>query len=451
MKKIFALILALCMVLALAACGESASPAASDSSAAAPAAASEEAAAPEEAASKTFQFEGKFEEQGEYASMLNNAFLLTLNPDGTAVCDKYAFSNYDASDAATNPTYTQSYLSGTWKEAEKDGVPCLQIKLAYVDAAGNESNNTTSYAYDVAGEYSFDMTYPVTPGQSYTRTATMTGKEGSLYDDDNAFIQAYKVEFAAPESIGQFVDEEHGATAYLQQDGTMLLYAGYDKFADGKWSIDEEGVKASVAGSSVEVANEEGAASFSVDRTMGDTTVTYNFVCADVSALGTPEVAEDAPYTVAMDMGGNETTAELTLGDDGVGNLKVFMDIPVTYTKLGDAVLLEAEGELEGYAASIWENISHAYLLNEDRSMLPIVNAWDADSLVLIALDETNMKVQFPEYSMERDGFTYTLSEDGTQLTVTAPDEETMGAFSQVWAGAGAENWTIDGSTAAKA
>ena len=445
MKKILALVLALCMVLALAACGDSTPAPAAET--AAPAA----EGSTEEASGKTFQFEGKFEEQGEYASMLNNAFLLTLAADGTAVCDKYAFSNYDASDAATNPTYTQSYLSGTWKEVEKDGVPCLQIKLAYVDAAGNESNGSTSYAYDVAGEYSFDMTYPVTPGQSYTRTATMTGKEGSLYADANAFIQAYKVEFTAPESIGQFVDEEHGATAYLQQDGTLLLYAGYDKFADGKWSVDEEGVKISVAGSSVEVANEGSTAAFSVDRTMGDVSVTYNFVCSDVTALGTPEIAEDAPYTVAMDMGGNATTAELRLGDDGIGTLKVFMDIPVTYTRLGDAVILEADGELEGYAASIWENISHAFLLNEDRSMLAIVNAWDADGLVLIALDETNMKVQFPAYGMERDGFTYTLSEDGTQLTVTAPDEETLGAFSQVWAGAGAENWTIDGNTAAKA
>jgi predicted small lipoprotein YifL len=445
MKKILALVLALCMILALAACGDSTPAPAAET--AAPAA----EGSTEEASGKTFQFEGKFEEQGEYASMLNNAFLLTLAADGTAVCDKYAFSNYDASDAATNPTYTQSYLSGTWKEVEKDGVPCLQIKLAYVDAAGNESNASTSYAYDVAGEYSFDMTYPVTPGQSYTRTATMTGKEGSLYADANAFIQAYKVEFTAPESIGQFVDEEHGATAYLQQDGTLLLYAGYDKFADGKWSVDEEGVKISVAGSSVEVANEGSTAAFSVDRTMGDVSVTYNFVCSDVTALGTPEIAEDAPYTLAMDMGGNATTAELRLGDDGIGTLKVFMDIPVTYTRLGDAVILEADGELEGYAASIWENISHAFLLNEDRSMLAIVNAWDADGLVLIALDETNMKVQFPAYSMERDGFTYTLSEDGTQLTVTAPDEETLGAFGQVWAGAGAENWTIDGNTAAKA
>ena len=445
MKKILALILALCMVLALAACGDSNSstPTAEDKTPAA------EENAP--AASKTFQFEGKFEEQGEYASMLNNAFLLTLGEDGKAVCDKYAFSNYDASDAATNPTYTQSYLSGTWKEVEKDGVPCLQIKLAYVDAAGNESNASTSYAYDVAGEYSFDMTYPVTPGQSYTRTATMTGKEGTLYADANAFIQAYKVEFTAPESVAQFVDEEHGATAYLQEDGTLLLYAGYDKFADGKWTVDEEGVKISVAGSSVEVANEENTASFSIDRTMGEHTMTYNLVCADTSVLAAPEVEEDAPYTVAVDMGGNATTAELTLGDDGIGNLHVFMDIPVTYTKLGSAVVLEASGELEGYAASIWENISHVYLLNEDHSMLAVVNAWEADSLVLIALDETNMKVQFPSYNMERDGFTYSLSEDGTQLTVTAPDEETLGAFSQIWAGAGAENWTIEGNTAAKA
>ena len=184
MKKTLSLILAVLMALAmLTACGDAGTPAASNTPA--PAA---EAPAAENA--KTFQFEGKFEEQGEYASMLNNAFLLTLAADGTAVCDKYAFANYDASDADSNPTYTQSYLSGTWKEVEKDGVPCLQIKLAYIDASGNESNGTTSYAYDVAGEYSFEMTYPVTPGQSYTRNATMTGKEGTLYADDNAFIDS---------------------------------------------------------------------------------------------------------------------------------------------------------------------------------------------------------------------------------------------------------------------
>lgn len=59
------------------------------------------------------------------------------------------------------------------------------------------------------------------------------------------------------------------------------------------------------------------------------------------------------------------------------------------------------------------------------------------------------MKVKYPAYGMERDGFTYVL--DGDTLTVTAPSEDVMGAFAQIWAGVGAEKWTISGNTATKA
>ena len=72
-----------------------------------------------------------------------------------------------------------------------------------------------------------------------------------------------------------------------------------------------------------------------------------------------------------------------------------------------------------------------------------------AGDLELVLLDETNMKVKYPEYGMERDGFTYVL--DGNTLTVTAPGEDVLGAFGDIWAAAGAENWTIDGNTATKA
>lgn len=75
--------------------------------------------------------------------------------------------------------------------------------------------------------------------------------------------------------------------------------------------------------------------------------------------------------------------------------------------------------------------------------------AYQAGDLVLIALDDTQMKVQFPSYGMERDGFTYTVSEDGASMTITAPGEDVLGAFGQIWAGVGAENWTIEGNTAA--
>lgn len=448
MKKILSLMLVMLMLVGmLAACGEG-STTPTDKPVNNP---TNEPTAEPTTAPKSFQFYGKFEESGSYASMLNAAFLLNLNADGTAVVDKYAFANYDASDAATNSSYTQSYLSGTWKEVEKDGVPCLQIKLAYVDENGNESNNQTCYAYDVAGVYTFDMVFPVVPGQAYTRTATMEGKEEKTYNDANSFIQAYAISFVAPEHIGTFVDTEKNGTVYLQEDGTALLYAGYDKFADGKWTKTGDAVTISVGGEAMEVTMDGNKASFAYSRSLdGNYTTDYTFICEDISVLPGTEVSADAPYTVSVDLGGNATTAELTLNDDGTANLKVFTDIACTYEKIGSAVVLTPAGELEGYAASIWGVVKHAYILNEDHSMTGIVNAYNAGQLALLLLDETNMKVEFPAYGMSREGFTYVLGEDGT-LTITAPDEETLGAFAQIWAGVGGENWTVDGNTAAKA
>ena len=440
MRKILALVLSVLMLASvLAACGggESKDPTPSTS-------------APTQ--TKSYQFYGKFEESGEFASMLNAAFLLELNEDGTAVCDKYSFGMYDDSDSASNPSYTNSYLSGTWKAVQKDGVDCLQIKLAYVDSNGTEANGQTCYAYDVAGVYTFDMTFPVVPGQAYTRTATMEGKEEQTYTDDNAFIQAYKIVFEAPENIGTFEDSEHNGTAYLQADGTLLLYAGYDKFADGKWSKTDEGVTVSVGGEAVEVTVDGNKASFSVSRSLdGANSTDYTFVCEDVSTLAAPEVTEATPYTTSINMGGNETTVELVLNDDGTAAFKVFTDFECTYEKIGSAVVLTPVGELDGYGAQIWPNVKHAYILNEDHSMTGIENAYAAGDLALLALDETNMLVQFPSYSMERDGFTYVVNEDGTELTVTAPGEDVLGAFAQIWAGVGAEKWTLDGNTATKA
>ena len=438
MKKILALLLAAMMLVGmLAACGGGGTP-------------TEPPTEPTDPP-KSYQFYGKFEESGGYSAFLNAAFLLNLNADGTAVVDKYAFGSYDAAPAAENSSYNPSYLSGTWKEVEKDGVSCLQIKLAYINADGTEANAQTCYAYDVAGVYSFDMTFPVVPGQSYTRVATMEGKEGKTYANADAFIQAYAITFTAPEHVGTFVDADRNGTAYLQEDGTLLLYSGYDQFADGKWTKTGDVVTISVGGEAVEVTMEGNKASFTYSRSLDGTyTADYVFVCDDISVLPGAEVSENAPYTVSVDLGGNATTAELTLNDDGTANLKVFTDIPCTYEKIGSAVVLKPVGELEGYAATIWGVVKHAYILNEDHSMTGIVNAFNAGQLALLCLDETNMKVEFPAYGMSRDGFTYVLGEDGT-LTVTAPDSETLGAFAQIWGGVGGENWTVDGNTATKA
>ena len=375
LKKLLALGLSLVMVLALAACGD-------DAANATPTPGGSNTDAP--TSTKSFQFYGKFDEgDGANASMLNAAFLLNLNEDGTAVADRYMFSNYDASDAATNPTYTASYMSGTWKEAERDGVPCLQIKLAYVDEAGNESNSQTAYAYDVAGVYSFDLTFPVVPGMSYTRTVTMEGSEEKTYADANAFIQAYKAEFVPPENVAALEDAENGGTAYLQPDGTLLVYAGYNNVAQGTWTVDGGALAVTIGEAAVDVTMDGSKATFSYDYSVAEGySTTYTFTCDDVTALPAPT-------------GGAETPAE------------------------------GGEAEAEGIAS------------------------YEAGGLVLVLLDDTNMKVKFPEYDMERDGFTYVL--DGNTLTVTAPGEDVLGAFGQIWSAMGAETWTIDGSTATKA
>ena len=375
LKKLLALGLSLVMVLALAACGD-------DAADATPTPGGSNTDAP--TSTKSFQFYGKFDEgDGANASMLNAAFLLNLNEDGTAVADRYMFSNYDASDAATNPTYTASYMSGTWKEAERDGVPCLQIKLAYVDEAGNESNSQTAYAYDVAGVYSFDLTFPVVPGMSYTRTVTMEGSEEKTYADANAFIQAYKAEFVPPENVAALEDAENGGTAYLQPDGTLLVYAGYNNVAQGTWTVDGGALAVTIGEAAVDVTMDGSKATFSYDYSVAEGySTTYTFTCDDVTALPAPT-------------GGAETPAE------------------------------GGETEAEGIAS------------------------YEAGGLVLVLLDDTNMKVKFPEYDMERDGFTYVL--DGNTLTVTAPGEDVLGAFGQIWSAMGAETWTIDGNTATKA
>ena len=217
MKKIIALILAAVMVFALVACSGSA-PAASDNKPAAntgsePAKTETKDETPA-ADAKSYQLVGKYEESGDFAATINGAFLCNLNADGTAVIDRYKFSNYNAAPAAENPTYEANFMTGTWKAVEKDGIASLQIKVACVDKAGNESNAGTFYANEIAGEWSFDLNFPIVVGAGYTRTATLSGGETKTYADADAFIAAFKQEFNAPEHVGEFVSED-GALCQL--------------------------------------------------------------------------------------------------------------------------------------------------------------------------------------------------------------------------------------------
>ena len=463
MKKFLAIVLAAMMALALVACGGSSAPAASDSKPAANTAsepakteAKDEAPAAE---AKSYQLEGVYAETGDYAATINGAFLCNLNADGTAVIDRYKYANYNTAPAAENPTYEANFMTGTWKAVEKDGIESLQIKVACVDAAGNESNAGTFYANEVAGEWSFDLNFPIVVGAGYTRTVTLTGGETQKYADADSFLQAYKQEFVAPEHVGEFVAED-GAVAYLFEDGTLAVYVNFAKSVEGTWS-NADGIKIALDGKDVEVKTEGNSASFDYTRDRGDgENITSTLVCADVTALPAAEAkeaeapAEDAPYVGATIVLGesNSFDPKLTLNADGTGTLNVAVDMAVKVTKVGNAAVLEPNGEFEGFAAQIFPAVPHTWLLDDETKTMTALNgAWTDGLKAFYAIDETTMTVALPAYSMSAEGFTYELSEDGAKLTVTAPAELSAG-FTQVWGGAGlAKTFTVDGVNVAEA
>lgn len=457
MKKILALVLAVVMVMAMIACGGSTAPAntASDTKTETKTETKTDAAAAPAAEAKSYQLIGKYEEEGGYAATINGAFLCNLNADGSAVIDRYKFAAYNSSPAAENPTYEANFMTGTWKSVEKDGIESLQIKVACHDASGAESNAGTFYANEVAGEWSFDLNFPIVIGAGYTRTATLSGTEEKKIADADAFIQAYKLEFVAPEHVGEFTSED-GVAAYLIEDGTLVLYYNFAKVADGKWSNDGA-LKISLGDEEVEVKTEGNKASFDYTRDRGDgEMMTSTLVCEDISTLPAPEVvapAEDAPYAAKVDLGGQSFDATLVLNEDGTAAFTAAVTMNVKYTKVGKAVVLEQDGELEGYGAQIFPAVPHAWLLNDEtKEMTALKGAYLVNgALAFYLTDDTAMTAEYVEYNFGKDGFTYVLSEDGKTLTVTAPDAEALGAFAQVWDAMGGETWNLDGTTATKA
>lgn len=221
------------------------------------------------------------------------AFMLDLTADGKADLDRYSPYQYDASAAATNPSYNASFMTGTWKAVDRDGTPALQIKLE--DSAGG--NASTSYAYLSGDKYSFELTFPIVVGQSFTRKVTLSGNETKQYADADAFIQAYKQTFTEPASVVKFTTEDGDSTLYVQEDGTVLFYAGYDEYATGTYYKTETEFGVIVDGKEVAATLDGNKATIEYTYSMGGGHDNeYTYVCDDISALADKaKPAEEGP------------------------------------------------------------------------------------------------------------------------------------------------------------
>ena len=391
--RALAVIMALSMVFALAACGESA-PATTESQSSESQTAPAETAAEEPAEaegrewrgfhgwleedwdSKTpeYQFTGYWD-MGDAEYGIAFSFLMNLYNDGSVLVNQFQAERSD-----------YRYY-GSWEKVEDPDGDELHINI--VEESGGEIESLIDHKYSYVayeesdGNFSFGYDFGIAGGQ-YFRVANVTGSAEVNY--------ASIADFQAAAAEGAFVTAAEPA--------------------EGEEAAAAEGEEAAAEG-------EETAAG----------------------------------YTAKVVLGDQEFDASLVLNDETSATFTAAVAFECSYEKLGNAVILTLPGEPEGFQAQIWPAIEHVWVVNdEDMTMQGATAAYDASGLVLITFADGTMRVEFPEYSMARDGFTYELSEDGTTLTVTGtPDADAMGAFQQVWDGMGGETWTIDGNAAAKA
>ena len=268
----------------------------------------------------SYQFEGKLEEGGSYASFTDAAYLLNLSVDCKTSLDKYAFATYDASDAATNSSYSASWMSGTWKAVQKEGVDCLQIKLAFVNEDGSEEGSSTYYAYESDGVYSVELTLSLVKGQSFTRNVEMTGQKGQKYADANAFIQAYKKEFVEPTNILKVESKENNGVAYFQQDGKVLIYVGTNNVASGTYVKTATSLTLHIGETEIPVTLSQTGGTFTYTYDLaGYQTIelVFEFPIADFAKLPvTEQGGEELPDTVLVQLKDEEHNATLTFNKD---------------------------------------------------------------------------------------------------------------------------------------
>ncbi len=419
---------------------------------------------PTPAETKSYQLVGEFKE--DLAALGGGFdFMLNLNEDGTAVLARYNPFTYNGDDAATNSAYEAEYMKGTWKEAEKDGVECLQIKLAVYQKDGTTVNDTTSYAYDVAGVYSFDLNFPLVVGMSFSRTCTLSGGETKIYADANAFIQAKKLTFTEPTSVAKFYSvnengEKTGGTVYVQEDGTVLAYAGYTEFATGTYAKSTSGDSITFAltmeGEKVEVTVEGTKVAFDYVYSMGggyDTT--YTFVCDDVTVIPDNEQSENTEVKYVGTYGENKYSitilseteckyaneAYVSMGLSGFECTYVIADNGViTLTIKSEPTNPMLVGVWETMKAFTWT------VNNKDNSMaVKYFGTAEGTTYSITMYNETECRYANETYvAMGLSGFdcTYVIADDGA-ITLTIKEEPTNAALVGIWSGMQVINWTI--------
>lgn len=218
---------------------------------------------------------------GEYTELASFGFeyyfLMEMFSDGTFKISQYNAASYDDSAYEENKSFIEEFAVGIWKKTKDlESQDCIQIKITGGD---------TYYAYEDDGILTFaDYTFPL--GGSFTRQVTLTGTSEKVYESYDDFISAYKKVFIPPESIATFTDAESRVTAYLNNEGEILIYLGYTKVAEGVWDNTDGELSITINENPLEITVDGDKASFEYAITLGGQPVgTFIFVCEDITDL----------------------------------------------------------------------------------------------------------------------------------------------------------------------
>lgn len=209
------------------------------------------------------------------------------------------------------------------KPSKKEGVDCLQIKLAFVNEDGSEEGASTYYAYESDGVYSVELTLSLIKGQSFTRTVEMTGQKGQKYADANAFIQAYKKEFVEPTNILKVESKANGGVAYFQQDGKVLIYVGTNNVASGTYVKTATSLTLHIGETEIPVTLSQTGGTFTYNYDLAgyqSIELVFEFPIADFAKLPVTEQGgqggDQLPETVLVQLKDEQHNATLTFNKD---------------------------------------------------------------------------------------------------------------------------------------
>lgn len=330
-------------------------------------------------AGKTYQFVGVMDDADLANYGMQCTLWLKLNADGTATMDKYSHLTYNDAPAAENTAYQAGYMTGNWEESVKDGVTGISISVAsYRD--GEALDTASGTAYKRGDSYSVTLDMPIIPGLSSfaPRAVDFEGTEGALYADADEFIRENVAVFTPPASVTTFTSD-NGGTVYVQEDGALLVYSGYNQVAEGTYTNDQAGnMTVTIDTQTIPVAVDTAAdtASFSYEYVIyGDYSTTFDLTCekySDIPAAAAQQPAENV-YTGSAAQG----AVILTLTDDThatVDYMNGGFIYNCTYVRTGDEIVLtwiKEEGQ-GSYSEMMWPSLDKWTLNDADHTMTAV-------------------------------------------------------------------------------